>query len=106
MVSRITLRRVSASLLCVLLPAGMAAAQNRQPAGAAQPKIRTITAFVKLDRSAYRAQVEDALKMLRAASAEFARAGYEVETIRITSQPFPEYIRGLSAEQALEFFRQ
>src|SRR5260370_27614492 len=106
MFRRITPRRVSASLLCVLLLAGMAAAQDRQPAGAAQPKIRTITAFVRLDRSAYRAQVEDALKMLRAAKTEFAKAGYEVETLRITSQPFPEYISGLSADQALEFFRQ
>jgi uncharacterized protein len=106
MFSRVTPRRISAWLLCVLLPAGIAAAQIQQPAGAAQPKIRTITAFVRLDRSAYRAQVEDALKMLRAAKAEFVKAGYEVETIRITSQPFPEYTRGLSADQALEFFSQ
>jgi uncharacterized protein (UPF0210 family) len=100
------LGRLSASLLCVLPLAGITAAQNPQPAVTVQPKIRTITAFVRLDRSAYRAQVEDALKMLRAAKAEFTKAGYEVETIRITSQPFPEYISGLSADQALEFFHQ
>ncbi|HKF23100.1 MAG TPA: DUF711 family protein [Candidatus Angelobacter sp.] len=97
------LRRVSFPLLCVLLLEGITAAQSQHPA---QPKIRTITAFVRLDRAAYRAQVEDALKMLRAAKGEFTKAGYEVETIRITSQPFPEYTSGLPADQVLEFFRQ
>ena len=78
-----------------------------QPAKAApRPKIRTVTAFVRLDRQNYRAQVTGALAMLRAAKSEFTKAGYEVETIRITSQPFPEIIRGLSAQQALDFFRE
>jgi uncharacterized protein (UPF0210 family) len=53
----------------------------------------------------YQAQVSEALKMLRAAKDALTKAGYEVETIRITTQPFPEYIKGLTADQALEFFR-
>jgi hypothetical protein len=61
---------------------------------------------VRLDRQSYRVQVEDALKMLRSARDRFRNAGYEVETIRITSQPFPEYIDGLTEQQALEFFHQ
>jgi hypothetical protein len=69
------------------------------------PKLRTVTAFVRLDRANYQAQVAEALKMLRAARGAFTKAGYEVETIRITTQPFPEFIKGLTAEQALEFFR-
>ena len=68
--------------------------------------MRAVTAFVRLDRQNYRAQVTGALAMLRAAKSEFTNAGYEVETIRITSQPFPEIIRGLSAQQALDFFRE
>ena len=44
--------------------------------------------------------------MLRAAREQFVAAGYEVETIRITSQPFPEYVAGLTQEQALAFFRE
>ncbi len=43
--------------------------------------------------------------MLRAAKSAFTKAGYEVETIRITTQSFPEFTKGLSADQALEFFR-
>jgi uncharacterized protein (UPF0210 family) len=98
--------RIFASVVSVLLLSGAAHAQNPEPARAPQAKLRTITAFVRLDRASYRTQVEDALKMLRQAKAEFVKAGYEVETIRITSQPFPEYTRGLSAEQALEFFHE
>jgi Uncharacterised ACR (DUF711) len=68
------------------------------------PKIRTVTAFVRLDRATYQAQVADALKLLHATKDALTQAGYEVETLRITTQPFPEYTRGLTAEQALQFF--
>src|SRR5262245_16406002 len=99
--------RTVAVLLCALAFFGHAAAQDTPPAHtASQPKIRTITAFVRLDRPSYRTQVEDALRLLNSAKAEFVKAGYDVETIRITSQPFPEYTKGLTAEQALAFFRE
>ncbi|HEV3040655.1 MAG TPA: DUF711 family protein [Candidatus Angelobacter sp.] len=76
-----------------------------QPTNSASlPKIRTVTAFIRLDRASYRTQVEKALVFLRVAKAELTKAGYEVETIRITSQPFPEYTKGLTPEQALAFF--
>ena len=71
----------------------------------AVPKIRTVTAFIQLDRSRYREQIEETLIKLRQAKVAFERAGYEVQTIRITTQPFPEYARGLSKERALAFFR-
>jgi uncharacterized protein (UPF0210 family) len=98
-------KRSAVALLPLLLATAMGMAQSSQPAASALPKIRTVTAFVRLDRAAYRAQVADALKMLHAAKDAFIKAGYEVETIRITTQPFPEFTKGLSAEQALEFFR-
>ncbi|HLJ29397.1 MAG TPA: DUF711 family protein [Candidatus Angelobacter sp.] len=69
-----------------------------------RPKIRTITAFIRLDRQNWNSQVMNALTMLRAAKEEFTHAGYEVETIRITTQPFPEIIKGLSAQESLDFF--
>jgi len=43
--------------------------------------------------------------MLRQAKKIFEEAGYPVESIRITTQPFSEYIQGLSRQQALGFFR-
>src|SRR5580765_638113 len=105
----------AAALLFLLLTVSMGRAQGfatnatatDAPAANASslPKVRTVTAFVRLDRANYRAQVAEALKMLRAAKDALTKAGYEVETIRITTQPFPEFTKGLTAEQALEFFR-
>ena len=42
---------------------------------------------------------------VRRAQAAYRAAGYEVQTLRITTQPFPEYTRGLSGDQQLAFFR-
>ncbi len=72
---------------------------------AAKPKIRTVTAFLNLDRSQYRQQIADALQMLRRAKTIFESRGYEVETIRIATQPFPEYTKGLTPQQAIAFFK-
>lgn len=34
------------------------------------------------------------------------KAGYEVESVRITTQPFTDYTRGLSRDDALAFLRE
>jgi uncharacterized protein len=70
-----------------------------------KPKIRSITAFIRLDPPQYKQQFTDTLTMLRNAKARYGLAGYEVQTIRITTQPFPEYTRSMSKEAALAFFR-
>jgi len=75
------------------------------PASAAEkPKVRTITAFIRLDTTIYKQQIADSLTMLRNAKARFELAGYEVETIRISTQPFPEYTRAMSKQAVLAFF--
>jgi uncharacterized protein (UPF0210 family) len=72
---------------------------------AERPKVRAVTAFVRLDRAKYREQIGETLAMLRKAKAALEQGGYEVEGVRITTQPFPEYARGLSRQDALAFFR-
>ena len=75
------------------------------PASAAEkPKVRAITAFIRLDTSQYKQQVAEALTMLRKAKARYELAGYEVQTIRITTQPFPEYTHAMSKQETLAFF--
>ena len=98
-------QRLTALLLSAFLISSFCHAQSTDSSKPAAPKIRAITAFVRLDRAKYREQVAEAMKMLLAAKEAFAKAGYEVETIRITTQSFPEYTKGLSEQQALEFFR-
>jgi uncharacterized protein len=99
------LRRLPAALLFISLCFATCFGQSPITPAPPLPKVRTVTAFIRLDRTGYRGQVADALKLLRAAKVALNKGGYEVETVRITTQPFPEYTRGLSAEQALEFFR-
>jgi len=71
-----------------------------------KPKVRTICAFVRIDRNNYQQVVREAEPVLLAAKRAAEAAGYEVETVRITTQPFPEYTRGLPRADAVAFLRQ
>src|SRR6266852_1107869 len=94
------------ALLAATAWAGSAEAQGKAAPNPANPKIRAITAFINLDRAQYQQQITDALKMLRRAQTTFESRGYQVQTIRIATQPFPEYTKGLTNEQAVAFFKQ
>jgi uncharacterized protein (UPF0210 family) len=69
------------------------------------PQIRTITAFVRIRPSQYRQQIEEAVAVLRRGKAAFEKGGYQVQTIRITTQPFTQYISDLPMAEALDFFK-
>ena len=92
-------RLIVALLLCTLAFAAHAASD------AGKPKVRAITAFVRLDRSTYEAQIAEAMKVLNAARADFASHGYQTQTVRIVTQPFAQLVKGLSDEQALVFLK-
>ncbi|HWW98830.1 MAG TPA: DUF711 family protein [Edaphobacter sp.] len=68
-----------------------------------RPKVRAITAFVRLDAKNYQHQLAEALTVLHKTEAEFKSQGYEVETIRFTTQPLADLTSGLSENQALAF---
>ena len=97
---------VATALLMATLCSQPAAAQGKISADAAKPKIRAITAFINLEREQYQQQVADTLKLLRRAQTTLESRGYVVQTIRIATQPFPEYTKGLTTEQAVAFFKQ
>ena len=99
------LYRLWCASVSMLLLLGTATAQIGVNERNSAPKIRTITAFVRLDRQAYREQIAAALRLLRAAKDQYSAAGYEVQTIRITTQPFPQIVRGMSAPAAVSFFQ-
>jgi uncharacterized protein len=96
------------SLLVVLLLFTTLACAQSAPAAAARasnPKVRAITGFIRLDRGHYQRQIADALKVLHEAKRQFEAAGYEVETVRLTTQPLPDLIAGASDDQALVFLK-
>jgi uncharacterized protein len=102
--SRSTLRsltRILAAALLVIIGAAHAEAQNYT-----KPKVRAITAFVRLDRDNFAQQVSEALGVLTGAKREFETRGYAVETLRVVTQPLSELVSGQSDAQALAFLKR
>lgn len=101
-------RRAACLLLIAVCASALGSTARAQTNTASQPnaKIRAITAFVSLDRARYQQQIAEALKMLKYARTVYESRGFSVQTIRIATQPFPEYTQGMSSAQALAFFQQ
>ena len=97
------MRIALAVLLAVSMPL---ASQSRSPQAAANPKVRAITGFVRLDTVNYQTQIADALAVLRKAKAEFESRGYEVESLRLTTQPLAELVAGMGEDRAFAFLKQ
>jgi len=92
--------RVALLLLCIgLFATGRISAGDRSQD---RPKVRTITAFISLSTSDYKRELADTALALNTAKKKFEQKGWVVETIRITTQPFPEFLRGLPRSKALE----
>lgn len=74
-------------------------------AEARKPKVRAITGFITINAKTYTAQIEDAVKFLSHVRDGVTAAGYQVAGIRISTQPFPEYTRGMSKADALKLLQ-
>jgi uncharacterized protein (UPF0210 family) len=93
--------------LLLSLPFAAASAQisaQTEPSPAKAP-IRAITAFVNLDRNRYQIQIVETVKFLKFARTKFESRGYAVQTLRIATQPFPEYTQGMSHDETIRFFK-
>jgi uncharacterized protein len=71
----------------------------------AKPNVRAITGFVRLAESEPGAQIAQALTVLRRARGEFEKRGYNVQTLRIVTQPFGELVAGRSDTEALALLK-
>jgi len=91
-------------IAAILLGVFAASAVHGAP-DVATPKVRAITAFVRLDQRSYENQISEAMTVLKAAKAELAKRGYETQTVRIVTQPFAELVKNLSDQDALAFLR-
>jgi uncharacterized protein (UPF0210 family) len=70
-----------------------------------RPRIRAVTAFVHVDRDTYSETISAAQDFLTAAKTAFNSAGFDGAGGRITTQPFPEWTKGLSRNDAIELVR-
>ena len=91
-------------LFSLLLSSGLLSVTVGQPQGASSAhlfKIRTITAGVNLKNTSDLATIESAIGFLQRAKKKFEDAGYAIQTLRIATQPLPEYLNGKSRGEAL-----
>jgi uncharacterized protein (UPF0210 family) len=94
---KITARTLTFRGLAALALAFVACSAAR----AATAPVRALTAFIDLDAQHYAQQFAEASARLKIAQARFEAAGFTVQTVRITTQPFMRYVGALSHEQAL-----
>jgi uncharacterized protein len=71
-----------------------------------KPRVRAITGFVTIDAKSYPAQLQETVTFLSKVRDAIQAAGLQGGGIRISTQPFPEYTRGLSRADGLSMLRQ
>ena len=91
--------------LVLLLAIGVSGVPGLRAADPPKPRIRAITGFVTIDAKSYPAQLEETVAFLSKVRDAVKAAGYDVAGIRISTQPFPEFTRGLSRDDAMAVLR-
>ena len=71
-----------------------------------KPKVRGITTFIRIDRTNWERQFADVLEKLRSARGIVEARGYAVESVRIATQPFPQWLDGVPRDAALAVLRR
>jgi uncharacterized protein len=95
-------RSLHLALACVV---AWAVGSGAQATGYTKPKVRAITAFVRLNPTTYVHQISDALAVLRDVQSQFSKEGYETETLRIVTQPLAELVQEQPESQALAYLK-
>ena len=98
-----TRRNPNLAIRLALSLAGLLWAVTAHAQGAAQdkPAIRAVTAFITIDKDNYAARMDETAQFLSAAKTALNQAGFAGANGRVTTQPFPQYIKGLKREEAL-----
>lgn len=92
-------------LTAIILLVAAAFGPALRAADQAKAKVRAVTGFITIDAKSYPSQFQEAAKFLSQVRETIKAAGYEVQGIRITTQPFPDYTGGLSRAEALKLLR-
>ena len=71
-----------------------------------RPKVRAVTAFINIDSKNYEAEIQKTMQFLNGARDAYVAAGWEVETVRIVTQPFAKYVGGMKRDEAIVFFKK
>ena len=79
---------------------------NTQPTPANKPLIRVITGFVRINTEYYESFIKEAADLLGKAKTAFESSGYDVQTLRVVTNPLPEIVAGMSQDQALTYLKK
>src|ERR1017187_5566546 len=71
-----------------------------------RPKARAITAFINIDPKTYATEIESTMQFLNSSREASRSSVFEVERVRIVTQPFTQYIAGMKKDEALAFFHK
>jgi uncharacterized protein len=98
-----TMPRLLVTLLLLIVVGSSGISLNRPATLAATHRfrIRTITAGVNLDSTGDLKTIESAIEFLQRARKKYQDAGYEIQTVRIATQPLAQYLNGKSRSDAL-----
>jgi len=69
-------------------------------------RIRTITAGITISSLTDTASILEGIEFLKQARKEYIKAGYEVQTIRISTQNLHEYLGDMTMEQAIPYLKK
>jgi len=89
-----------------LLPASLAIPGDLFAAEAHSFRVRTITAGVTVTLGSWHDQLKQAADFLHDARNNFQDQGYEVQTLRIATQPLPEYLDAWSSSEGLQLLSE
>ena len=78
-----------------------AAGQTKSDKKTHKFRVRTITAGVNLDSTGDLKTINSAIEFLKHARKKFEEEGYEIQTVRIATQPFSQYLNGKSRIDAI-----
>jgi uncharacterized protein (UPF0210 family) len=101
-INRMTFSKHVLSALILLTFSATPALRAAEPP---KPRVRAITGFITVDAKSYPSQIEDAVKFLNRVREAVKARGYDVQGIRISTQPFPDYTQALSRADALKLLR-
>ena len=75
--------------------------QSRKAVPSRRFRIRTITAGVNLQSTTDLKTIQSAIEFLQSARKKYEDQGYEIQTVRIATQPLSEYLKGKSRVAAI-----
>ena len=77
-----------------------------QTAATDRPRIRAVTAFINVSAGDYTSRMDETVTFLASAKTALNAAGFPGANGRVTTQPFPQYTKGMKRDDAVALLHQ